>query len=265
MFHYTCPRMEQSLAGLTGGPANIAQVSLPTPPGCGLPGAFTCHTHESCVQGWSPPTQLWSRRSPWPRPGPLRSDRVGARHFSQQRSRVRGQGWCGEAYRVSGSWGKVHRTSRLPSRPCSSAGRAGPPGGEAGLTPCRLFIPGPSEGTCRGEAAFAVSRAPRATFVWLQGRTSGGPTGRRDSRGRWGAGLALAALAVRPPSTGRFLMEWFEMKTCVVHQMPSSARGLGRGGGTGRRRCRRRCWALGVRSGQSLRGRNATLGSPPPT
>lgn len=221
MFRYTCPLMEWSLAGLTGGPANIAQVSLPTPPRCGLPGAFTCYTHESCVQGWSPPTQLWSRRSPWPRLRPLRSDRVGARRFSRQRSGVRA------------GVGK-HTGSQAPGGGCT-----GPPGCPAGpaavlggqglqeerpASPPEDSSPQAPRRAPAGEGAdSAASRAPRAAFVWLQGRTSGGPRGHGDSRGPWGVGLALAALAVRPRSAGRFLMEWFEMKTRVVHQMPSSA------------------------------------------
>ena len=109
---------------------------------------------------------------------------------------------------------------------------------------------------CRAGPRGAAGGPPEADLA---------PEGTRDSRGPCGAGLACPGCSgCASPSTGRFLMRWFEMKSCGVHQTPSSARGRGRGGGTGRSRCHRRRRALEVRSGQSLRAGTPPWAARPP-
>ena len=153
-FHYTCPRMERSLAGLTGGPANIAQVS-PRPqvwaPWC----VYVLHTRELCpglvsthpalVSEEPPPSALPSQkrqgRGSSLLPAEERGEGSGLVWGSTQGLRLLGEGaqdlqaaqpalqrcWAG---RASGRRGQPHPLKALHPRPLGGhlQGRGQPPG-----------------------------------------------------------------------------------------------------------------------------------------
>ena len=124
--------------------------------------------------------------------------------------------------------GAARPAGTTDSREATQPGPAEVPGrqgfqGEAGPTQAHS-TPDLSEGVCGAGGSLLE---PRGLLVACLELTSCPPGGHRDEGGPWGWGgqLHWLLLLYILPDQGRFLMKWFEMRTWVAQQMPSSVVG----------------------------------------
>lgn len=123
------------------------------------------------------------------------------------------QGFQGEAGPT-----QAHSTPDLSEGVCGAGGSLLEPSCQANPT----MPAGPTELPLCGCGA-----GPRGLLVACLELTSCPPGGHRDEGGPWGWGgqLHWLLLLYILPDQGRFLMKWFEMRTWVAQQMPSSVVG----------------------------------------